>query len=76
MGYFIRKNFKTVNEILEADYKDGMKREEGLKLIAKCLSSNIDNPKKNSEIVIVGKGDNVVLTLDELEKLYSSIEIK
>ena len=54
-SHSIGKNSKFVNEMLEEQWKEDMSLEEGLDLMARCFNNNIDDPKNNSEIVVVGK---------------------
>ena len=70
----IGKNSKFVNEFLEKQYKDGLSLEDGLKLVGQALANNIDHPKKNSDIVVVGADKVAFLTEDELAKLYDGLE--
>lgn len=70
----IGKNQKQVVEFLEKHYKEEASLEEGLKIVAKCLANNIDNPKKNSEFCIVGKEGIRFLSNEELEDLYKQAE--
>ena len=63
-----------MNEYLEKNYKEKLSLEEGLKLVAQALANNIDHPKKNSDIVVVGKDKVTFLTDEELVRLYDSLE--
>ncbi len=70
----IGKNNKFVNEYLEKNYKDNMSLDEGLEMVAHCLSNNIDHPKKNSEIVVISKGNIRFLNSQEVSDLFKKIE--
>ena len=72
-AHAVGKNDKGVIEILEKDYKDDIKLDEALKLVAKCLHNNVDNPSKNSEIAVVRKDKISILTDAELDALCKSI---
>lgn len=69
------KNSKDAIEFLEKNYKNNMTLEEGLSIAAQVIDNSVDNPKTNSEIMVVSCKDTRTLTKEELEKLYESIEI-
>ena len=52
-----------------------MTLEEGLTMAAQVIDNSVDNPKTNSEIMVVSCKDTRILTKEELEQLYDSIEI-
>ncbi len=70
----IGRNFKYVNELLEKKYKVGMELQEGLQLVAECLNNGIDNPKQNSQFMVIGSDGTKYLTQEEVNKLFDSVD--
>lgn len=52
----IGRSSKTVREFLERNYKDGMTRDETIKLTIKSLLEVVQTGAKNIEIAILDKG--------------------
>ena len=52
----IGRSSKTVREFLERNYKDGMTRDETIKLTIKSLLEVVQTGAKNIEIAILEKG--------------------
>jgi len=52
----IGRSSKTVREFLERNYKDGMSRDETIKLTIKSLLEVVQTGAKNIEIAILEKG--------------------
>jgi len=70
----IGKGSEAVVEKLKAKYKDNMTRDEGKKLMMRCLFEVIDNPKLNGEIAVIdGNGVNYV-TEEDRTRLAEEIE--
>jgi 20S proteasome subunit alpha 4 len=60
----IGRSSKTVREFLERNYKDGMSREETIKLTIKSLLEVVQTGAKNIEVAILEKGKQLeVITL-------------
>ena len=60
----IGRSSKTVREFLERNYKDGMTRDETIKLTIKSLLEVVQTGAKNIEIAILEKGEPLeVITL-------------
>ena len=65
MGLMVRKanaigrSSKTVREFLERNYKDGMTRDETIKLTIKSLLEVVQTGAKNIEIAILEKGKSL-----------------
>lgn len=53
----IGRSSKTVREFLERNYKDGMTRDETIKLTIKSLLEVVQTGAKNIEIAILEKGE-------------------
>ena len=53
----IGRSSKTVREFLERNYKDGMTRDETIKLTIKSLLEVVQTGAKNIEIAILEKGN-------------------
>jgi len=55
----IGRSSKTVREFLERNYKDGMDREETIKLTVKSLLEVVQTGAKNIEIAIMAPGKTI-----------------
>ena len=55
----IGRSSKTVREFLERNYKDGMTRDETIKLTIKSLLEVVQTGAKNIEIAILEKGKSL-----------------
>jgi 20S proteasome subunit alpha 4 len=55
----IGRSSKTVREFLERNYKDGMTRDETIKLTIKSLLEVVQTGAKNIELAILEKGQSL-----------------
>lgn len=70
----IGRSSKTVREFLERNHKDGMDREETLKLTVKSLLEVVQTGAKNIEIAVMAPGKHLeMLSVEEVEKFVESI---
>ncbi|CAB4386850.1 unnamed protein product [Rhizophagus irregularis] len=71
----IGRSSKTVREFLEKNYKEGLTKEESIKLAVKSLLEVVQTGAKNIEIAVM-TSDSVVknLEIEEVEAIVSEIE--
>ena len=70
----IGRSSKTVREFLERNHKDGMNREETIKLTIKSLLEVVQTGAKNIEIAIMEPGKDLeMLKVEEIEKFVEGI---
>lgn len=70
----IGRSSKTVREFLERNHKDGMDREETIKLTIKSLLEVVQTGAKNIEIAIMMPGKTLeMLKVEDIEKYVESI---
>ncbi len=70
----IGRSSKTVREFLERNHKDGLDREETLKLTIKSLLEVVQTGAKNIEISIMAPGKRQeMLAVEEIERYVESI---
>lgn len=71
----IGRSSKTVREFLERNHKDGMDREETIKLTVKSLLEVVQTGAKNIEIAILAPGELIeMLPVEDIEGYVKSIE--
>lgn len=71
----IGRSSKTVREFLERNYKDGMDREETIKLTVKSLLEVVQTGAKNIEIAIMAPGKTIeMMPVEEIENYVKEIE--
>lgn len=70
----IGRSSKTVREFLERNHKDGMDREETLKLTIKSLLEVVQTGAKNIEIAIMSPGAKLeMLPVEDIERYVEGI---
>lgn len=70
----IGRSSKTVREFLERNHKDGMDREETIKLTVKSLLEVVQTGAKNIEIAITAPGKPLeMLPVEDIEKYVENI---
>jgi len=70
----IGRSSKTVREFLERNHKDGMDREETIKLTIKSLLEVVQTGAKNIEIAIMAPGKRLeMLPVEDTEKYVEDI---
>ncbi|RGB34665.1 nucleophile aminohydrolase [Rhizophagus diaphanus] len=71
----IGRSSKTVREFLEKNYKEGLTKEESIKLAVKSLLEVVQTGAKNIEIAVM-TSDSVIknLEIEEVEAIVSEIE--
>ena len=70
----IGRSSKTVREFLERNHKDGMDREETIKLTVKSLLEVVQTGAKNIEIAVMEPGKPLeMLKVEDIEKYVESI---
>ncbi|KAI4765865.1 N-terminal nucleophile aminohydrolase [Aureobasidium sp. EXF-3400] len=70
----IGRSSKTVREFLERNHKDGMDREETIKLTVKSLLEVVQTGAKNIEIAVMAPGKPLeMLKVEDIEKYVESI---
>lgn len=70
----IGRSSKTVREFLERNHKDGMDREETIKLTVKSLLEVVQTGAKNIEIAIMAPGKPIeMLSVEDIEKYVENI---
>lgn len=70
----IGRSSKTVREFLERNHKDGMDREETLKLTIKSLLEVVQTGAKNIEIAIMAPGAKLeMLPVEDIERYVEGI---
>ena len=70
----IGRSSKTVREFLERNHKDGMDREETLKLTIKSLLEVVQTGAKNIEIAIMAPGKKLeMLPVEDIERYVSFV---
>ncbi|KAI4723111.1 N-terminal nucleophile aminohydrolase [Aureobasidium sp. EXF-10727] len=70
----IGRSSKTVREFLERNHKDGMDREETVKLTVKSLLEVVQTGAKNIEIAVMEPGKPLeMLKVEDIEKYVESI---
>lgn len=70
----IGRSSKTVREFLERNHKDGMNREETIKLTVKSLLEVVQTGAKNIEIAVMAPGKNLeMLPVEDIERYVESI---
>lgn len=71
----IGRSSKTVREFLERNYKEGMDREESIKLTVKSLLEIVQTGAKNIEIAIMAPGKSIeMMPVDKIEEYVKVIE--
>jgi 20S proteasome subunit alpha 4 len=71
----IGRSSKTVREFLERNHKDGMDREETIKLTVKSLLEVVQTGAKNIEIAIMAPGKTIeMLPVEDIETYVKNIE--
>ena len=70
----IGRSSKTVREFLERNHKEGMDREETIKLTVKSLLEVVQTGAKNIEIAIMVPGKSIeMLPVEDIEKYVENI---
>lgn len=70
----IGRSSKTVREFLERNHKEGMDREETIKLTVKSLLEVVQTGAKNIEIAIMSPGKLIeMLPVEDIEKYVENI---
>lgn len=69
----VGKNNKVILEILEKEYKDNMRIEEGLKLCGKAMNEIIEDFENNVEIAVFDRSGLKFLTLEDKQKIKESL---
>ncbi|CAO1605935.1 Proteasome subunit alpha type-4 [Xanthoria calcicola] len=71
----IGRSSKTVREFLERNHKDGMDRDETIKLTVKSLLEVVQTGAKNIEIAIMAAGKTIeMLPVEDIESYVKNIE--
>jgi 20S proteasome subunit alpha 4 len=71
----IGRSSKTVREFLERNHKEGMDREETIKLTVKSLLEVVQTGAKNIEIAIMTAGNKIeMLPVEDIESFVKAIE--
>ncbi|KAF7457860.1 putative proteasome subunit alpha type 7 [Cryptosporidium felis] len=72
----VGQNSKTVQEFLEKNYKNDMKREEAINLAISALLEVVESGSRNMEVVVVDNKGCTFLSDEETDALVSAIETK
>ena len=70
----IGKGSETVNETLKKQYDDNMSKDQGLKLMMRCLFDAVDNPKINSDIAVIDRNGCNYITEEAKATLANEVE--
>ncbi|RHZ88099.1 hypothetical protein Glove_26g130 [Diversispora epigaea] len=70
----IGRSSKTVREFLEKNYKEGLSKDETIKLAVKSLLEVVQTGAKNIEIAVVTADSVKNLEIEEVEAIVSEIE--
>lgn len=71
----IGRSSKTVREFLERNHKDGIDRDETIKLTVKSLLEVVQTGAKNIEIAIMAAGKTIeMLPVEDIESYVKNIE--